>query len=100
MVDMAPERRLPEEPLFSLGRTVATRGVVESVNEEDLYEAFARHERGDWGIMPQEDAAMNDHAVRNGGRLVSKWRDRGGTDFYLITEADRSSTTALLPSEY
>ena len=89
----------PEDPKFRLGRTVATSGAIAEVPMDAIYEAFARHERGDWGEMPPEDKKLNEEALEQGGRLVSKWNAQG-TMFYLITEADRSLTTALLVEEY
>lgn len=100
MMEVSPGRAWPEGPRFPLGRTLATRGVVTEVKMEAVYEAMARHERGDWGEVPPEDKALNDQAVEDGGRVLSMWRDEHGTKFYIITEADRSVTTALLPSEY
>ena len=99
MMDMSPGRAWPEKPHFSMGRTVATSGVVAEVSMNAICEALARHERADWGIMPPEDKKLNDEAVEGGGRLVSRWNAQG-TEFYVITEADRSTTTVLLPEEY
>ena len=100
MVNITPGRAFPEEPRFPLGRTVATRGVLAEVTQEALYEALSRHERGDWGELCTEDKAANERALESGGRLLSVYHDEHGTKFYIITEADRSCTTALLPSEY
>ncbi|MEM7387300.1 MAG: type I restriction endonuclease subunit M [Verrucomicrobiota bacterium] len=65
-----------------------------------MLKALARHERGDWGEVCTEDRAENEEALRRGGRLLSVYRTEEGTRFYIITEADRSSTTVLLPDEY
>ena len=67
---------------------------------EAMYEALARHERADWGEVCTEDKAENNRALENGGRLMSVWTDPQGTKFWIITEADRSVTTVLLPEEY
>lgn len=58
------------------------------------------HARGDWGELDAEDRAANDRALKDGTRLLSAYHTKAGTKFWIITEADRSSTTALLPSEY
>jgi hypothetical protein len=100
MVSIIQGRAWPEDPLFPLGKTVATRGVLAGVLPEAVYKALARHERGDWGEVPTGDKVLNDRALEAGGRLVSQWRDPQGTKFYIITEADRSITTVLLPDEY
>ena len=88
------------EPLFVLGKVVATRGVVDEIEMEAVCDAVAKHEKGDWGQVPAEDKNLNDEALKHGGRLLSKWTDTKGTEFYIITEADRSVTTALLLDEY
>ena len=100
MVSISPGKVWPENPLFPLGKTVATRGVLTEVAHEAMYEALARHERGDWGEVPTEDKELNNRALEAGGRLFSTWSDPQGTKFYIITEADRSITTVLLPEEY
>lgn len=59
-----------------------------------------RHAKGDWGDLDVEDLQANDAALKSGGRLVSSYRTESGTKFWIITEADRSATTVLLPEEY
>ena len=62
---------------------------------------IARHMAGDWGDdMDEEDKAANDCAVKNGGRILSAYILSDGTRIWIITEADRSTTTLLLPEEY
>ena len=64
-------------------------------------DALAEHFAGDWGELSADDRAENERAVRAGDlRLFSVYRDRRGTRFYVITEADRSATTVLLPEDY
>ncbi len=53
------------------------------------------HQTGD-----REDWLLNDHAVAHGTRLLSAYHLRDGTKVWIITEADRSATTLLLPDEY
>lgn len=83
-----------------LGRVVATPGLLEVVDNGTLARALARHASGDWGLVGVEDAAANDDAVRHGDRILSVYESAAGFRFWLITEADRSATTALLPAEY
>ena len=85
---------------FKLGRTLITPGAMEEIHPEDLMRGMQRHVRGDWGDCGTDDWALNDAAVHDGTRLLSVYHDRAGTAFWVITEADRSSTTVILPSEY
>ena len=84
---------------FLLGRVGATPGALDAVPMEELRTLLRRHAAGDWGDCTREDAAANDTALLNGSRLLSVYETAGGK-VWLITEADRSATTALLPSEY
>ena len=88
--------------LFPLGRLVATPGAIDLIRSagEDLLPALLeRHQSGDWGDVPEEDARENEFSVRHGFRIVSSYRV-AGERFWVITESDRSATTLLLPSEY
>ena len=85
---------------IELGKIVITRGAQDTVNPEDVAAALSRHRGGDWGDVDQEDRAANDAAAVEGCRVLSVYRDRAGTRFWIITEADRSVTTILLPEEY
>ena len=91
------ERR--REVSFPLGRLSATPGVLARLRPEQLFLLLGRHAAGDWGDCGAEDAAANDAALSAGGRLLSAYETSGGT-VWVVTEADRSATTALLPSEY
>ena len=83
-----------------LGRLLVTQGVLESVSRDELMDALARHSRGDWGLVDVDDQRANDEALKNGSRLLSAYQTADGTAFWVITEADRASTTVLLPGEY
>lgn len=85
---------------FNLGRLVATPGALETLTHENIFSLLARHSSGDWGEMSQDDMAANDLAVKDGGERVFSSYHVGGTKVWIITEADRSATTVLLPSEY
>jgi hypothetical protein len=89
-----------KEPRFPLGQIFATPGVLEEVHPEDRLASLARHAAGDWGNLDEDDRIENELAVMRGFRLFSVYQDRNRVKFYLITEADRSATTFLLPSEY
>jgi hypothetical protein len=86
---------------FPMGQIVATPGALElldrmAVNASEL---LLRHQSGDWGNVPPEDAEENDLSVVSGYRILSSY-PVGEDRIWIITEADRSCTTLLLPSEY
>lgn len=85
---------------FPLGPIVATPGALEAIPPGEIGHALRRHARGDWGELDAEDRAANDRSLTEGARLLSAYRSRAGTRFWVITEADRSATTVLLPDEY
>jgi hypothetical protein len=88
--------------LFPLGRLVATPGAIDLIRragEKLLPALLERHRSGDWGDVPPEDAQENEFSVRYGFRIVSSYRV-AGERLWIITEADRSATTLLLPPEY
>ena len=87
---------------FPLGRILATRGAVSALEgaRADPVRYLARHASGDWGELDLEDRAANEHALRDGARLLSAYRLPTGARLWVITEADRSATTLLLPEEY
>ncbi len=85
---------------FSLGQVVATQGVMAEIPPEEIFDALARHQLCDWGVLCIEDKNRNDEAVLNGGRLLSSYRTQTEQKFWIITEWDRSVTTVLLPDEY
>jgi hypothetical protein len=94
---------LPTVPLFSAGRIVATPGalcLLEQANKSPL-EFLSRHLRGDWGDdLCQEDKTENELSLKYGFRLLSSYRVTDTEKIWIITEADRSVTTLLLPDEY
>jgi len=55
---------------------------------------------GDWGDLCDEDKKVNDRAVAEGSRILSAYQAVNSTKFWIITEADRSATTVLLPEDY
>ncbi len=85
---------------FSPGSIHVTPGILENVSPDDVRVALRRHLSGDWGQLSTEDWQSNDNAVLDGTRLISAYMASNGVKFWIITEADRSSTTALLPEEY
>ncbi len=90
----------PKGPLFELGQVVSTPGALDALSREDIGDALARHHRGDWGEVGRHDWRENETALREGFRLLSVYRGANAVKFWVITEADRSSTCVLLPEEY
>jgi hypothetical protein len=84
---------------FPLGQVVITANASLRLATEEVLAALARHASGDWGDLCPEDALANSDALDQGGRLFSAY-GRGETRFWIITEADRSVTTVLLPEDY
>ncbi|QDV66094.1 hypothetical protein [Crateriforma conspicua] len=87
-------------PRFEMGFLGITPGAQEAIPMEEVQEALHRHVTGDWGDVCKEDAQQNEWALKNDARLLSSYKSKDGEKFWIITEADRSSTTILLPSEY
>jgi len=95
------------KPKFSLGQLLSTPGALEALQEsgQSPMEFLARHFRGDWGELCEEDKRLNDQALVDGSRLLSAYKTRKGVKLWIITEAcddngNRAATTTLLPSEY
>lgn len=93
---MVPPNLLP----VPLGQIVATPAALGVLTQTDIVAALRRHASGDWGNVDAEDRAANDDALQDGTRLLSVYQSASGTTFWVITEADRSVTTVLLPDDY
>ena len=86
------------KPRFPIGKTYATPGAL--ALDVDLTKYLHRHHCGDWGEeLCAEDKQANEHSLKDGTRLLSRYSTPGGS-IYIITEWDRSMTTILLPEEY
>jgi hypothetical protein len=91
---------MPTGAKFQAGRLVATPGALGALSQADIERALRRHLSGDWGDVPDADRAENEAALQYGDRLLSAYRTGDGQKFWVLTEADRSVTTVLLPDEY
>ena len=89
-----------QTPKFSLGHLVATPNALNHIPDNEIMASLARHVSGDWGTLDPEDVQSNERALRGGGRLFSAYRSSQDIKFWIITEADRSATTVLLPEDY
>ena len=87
---------------FALGQTFITPGAQEAleISGETPIQFLRRHVSADWGEISEDDAQENELSLREGFRLLSAYRTLKGQRIWIITEADRSATTILLPSEY
>lgn len=88
--------------LFPLGDLVATPGALSVLEKNGVVpmRLISRHMKGDWGDVPPDDAVVNTDALRIRARLLSSYALPDGARIWIITEADRSATTLLLPEEY
>lgn len=84
---------------FKPGRIGMTRTVADKLEQEEVFKFIQRHLSGNWGNLSDFDKKLNDRAVKDGDRIVSKYSTSAG-DIYVITEADRSCTKVLFTSEY
>lgn len=96
---------------FALGNVVATRNVWELIDSNEQFSQFvsiclSRYIANDWGELDAEDLEANDHAVRNGERLIASYQIPEEVEevfedrLWIITEWDRSVTTLLFPGDY
>ena len=87
---------------FTPGSLYITPGASEAfkVSGDDVTGYLIRHISGDWGDVDEHDRRENELSLEHGWRILSAYRLSNGTRFWIITEADRSATTFLLPEEY
>jgi hypothetical protein len=87
---------------FLLGQVVATPGALSALQKAEQLPAefLDRHVNGDWGEVTDADKQENDLSVEQGLRLLSAYTTSAGDRIWVLTEADRSATIILLPSEY
>lgn len=96
------------EPRFELGLIVSTPGVLETCSNVYLQKCLTRHLTGDWGHVRAKDKQANEDALFQGECILSAYpidpanpcAGFGKNTLWIITEADRSATTLLLPDEY
>ncbi len=90
------------KPLFNLGQISFTPAALEVLaqGKANAFQLLLRHSTGDWGELSAHDRRENEIAVKEGYRVWSSYPLQGGGKIWVITEADRSSTTFLLPDDY
>ena len=94
--------RQPSITRFALEQTYVTPGAEEAlmIAGQTGIEFLRRHMCADWSELSDEDVRENELSLREGFRVLSSYRTAKGQKLWIITEADRSATTILLPSEY
>lgn len=85
---------------FDLGSTYITANARNVLNPANVVVALRRHASGDWGDVCAQDAEENELSLTAGFRILSVYHDSNQVKFWIITEADRSLTTVLLPDDY
>jgi hypothetical protein len=84
---------------FQIGRVVATAGAVAVLTLQEMTVMLLAHTSGDWGDLNAADKRANERALKNEGRILSKY-GLDGNDYYVITEWDRSVTTIMRVEDY
>lgn len=99
---MPSDTKTAMRPRFQSGHVAATIGAMDLLQGDQALAVMllARHLAGDCGDTCAEDKAINEDAIRHGNRVMSVYKLIGGRVIWVITEADRSVTTFLLPEEY
>jgi hypothetical protein len=85
---------------FRLGHIVSTPNALSQLSNEDILAGIQRHQAGDWGDVDEHDRQANDRALIEDTRLLSVYHTAAGVKYWIITEADRSLTTVLMPEDY
>jgi len=95
-------QQISRQPAFELGQIVATPGALAALKKagQQPGEFLTRHVNREWGDVPDEDRRENEYSLEHGFRLLSAYKTNAGDRLWIITEADRSVTTLLLPEEY
>ena len=87
-------------PFLRLGEIQITPLALEKLNVVDMMRGLVRHTFGDWGEVDKSQQRENNEHLEQGGRIVSKYKSlSSGTEFCIVTRADRSATRILLVSE-
>lgn len=93
---------MTQKPKFKMGQLCSTPGALKAMNNagQNPMAFVGRHLNGDWGEVCTDDQQANEEALDSNLRLLSAYRTNEGVKLWVITEADRSLTTILLPEEY
>lgn len=96
------EKLNEKQILFPLGKVFLTIEAKQAIEEsnQNAFEFLSRHQTGNFGLVDEEDWKENEFSIKNGFRILSAYKTNLDVKIWIITEADRSSTTLLLPEEY
>ena len=97
---LAIQAMIVPDARFPLGRTVITANARCVLTDRDINVALERHQSCDWGTVSESDRRSNDNALKRDERILSVYKSTGGEKFWILTEADRSCTTVLMPDDY
>ena len=95
-------QKISKQPAFELGQLVVTPGALAALKKagQQPGEFLMRHVNREWGDLDEEGRKENDYCLEHGFRLLGAYKTNAGDRLWIITEADRSVTTLLLPEEY
>lgn len=93
------EENIVKTPKFPLGRISVTKRARERLTSKELTRAVSRHASGNWGEVDVLQSIANDKGIATGECLISQYSGNSRVHFWVITEADRSATTILLPED-
>jgi hypothetical protein len=95
-------QKISKQPAFELGQLVVTPGALAALKKagQQPGEFLMRHVNCEWGDLDEEGRKENDYCLEHGFRLLGAYKTNAGDRLWIITEADRSVTTLLLPEEY
>jgi hypothetical protein len=87
---------------FPAGVNYITEGAEKALAEsgEEPLPFLCAHLEGNWGYVGAADRSHNDCAVKNGGEILSEYRTKKDATILVVTKADRSATTIMVPDEY
>jgi hypothetical protein len=85
---------------FRLSHIVSTANALSQLTHEDILNGIGRHQAGDWGDLDEHDRQANQRALIERTRLFSVYHAANGIKFWIVTESNRSATTALFPEDY
>ena len=95
-------QKIGKQPAFELGQILATPGALAVLKKagQQPGEFLTHHVNREWGDLDEEERKENEYSLEHGFRLLSSYRTNAGDRLWIITEADRSVTTLLVPEEY
>lgn len=83
---------------LELGDVYMTKQVAKLISGKEILLALSKHMKKDWGINYKDN-----NLIKNGCKAISAYKNKKNLKFWIITEADKNTTTittVLLPHEY